>query len=137
MRVVLDTNVFISGIHWTGASEKILRAWMNKDFQLISSLQIIEELVRILMGFKVPLDPDDISWWENLVLENSIIVIPTEKVNVVKDDHDDDKFIEAALEGKAEYIVSQDKHLLKMKEYRGIKILHPDEFLELLRQPTF
>jgi predicted nucleic acid-binding protein len=63
MRVVLDTNVFISGIHWTGASEKILRAWMSKEFELISSLPIIEELVRILMSFKVPLEPDDISWW--------------------------------------------------------------------------
>jgi len=131
MRVVLDTNVFVSGIHWSGSSEKVLRVWMNNDFELVSSLPIIEELIRILMNFKVPLEPDDISWWESLILEKSIIVIPTEKVNVVID-IDDNKFVEAALEGKAEYIVSQDKHLLVLKEYRRIKVLHPDEFLKLL-----
>ena len=130
MRVVLDTNVFISGIHWTGSSEKVLRAWMKKDFELISSLPIIDELIRILMNFKVPLDSEDISWWESLILEKSIIVVPTVKVDVVTDP-DDNKFVEAALEGKAKYIVSQDKHLLVLKEYRGIKVFHPDDFLKL------
>jgi uncharacterized protein len=65
-----------------------------------------------------------------LILEKSVIVNPTEKVDVVTDP-DDNKFVEAALEGKAEYIVSQDKHLLILKEYRGIKVLHPNEFLDL------
>ena len=55
-RAVLDTNVFVSGIHWTGASEKVLRAWMEGKFVLISSLPIIDEIVRVLMSFKVPLE---------------------------------------------------------------------------------
>ena len=131
MRVVLDTNVFISGIHWTGASEKVLRAWMNEKFELVSSLPIIDELVMILMSFKIPLEPEDISWWESLILEKYVIVIPTEKINVVSDP-DDNKFVEAAMEGKADYIVSQDKHLLILKGYCGIKVLHPDEFLKSL-----
>ena len=130
MRVVLDTNVFISGIHWSGSSEKVLRAWIKKDFELVSSLPIIEELIRILMSFKIPLDPEDISWWESLILEKSIIVVPKEKVNIVTDP-DDNKFVEAALEGEAQYIISQDKHLLVLKEYRGIKIVHPDHFLKI------
>jgi len=100
MRVVLDTNVFVSGIHWMGSSEKVLRAWINKEFELISSLPIIEELVRILMNFKVPLEPEDISWWESLMLEKSVIVVPTERINIVSDP-DDNKFVEAALEGMA------------------------------------
>ena len=131
MRVVLDTNIFISGIHWTGSSEKVLQAWMNEKFELVSSLPIIDELVRILMSFKVPLEPEDISWWESLILGKSVIVIPTENINVVSDP-DDNKFVEAAIEGKADYIVSQDKHLLILKEYCGIKVLHPDEFLKSL-----
>lgn len=133
MRVVLDTNVFVSGIHWAGSSEKVLRAWMKNDFVLISSLPIIEELVRILISFKVPLEPEDISWWESLIMEKSIIVVPTEKIEVVPDP-DDNKFVEAALEGKAEYIVSQDKHLLVLKEYRGIEVLHPDKFVKLFNK---
>lgn len=131
MRVVLDTNVFVSGIHWVGDSEKILRGWMLGEFTLVSSLPIIDEIVRVLMAFKVPLQPEDISWWENLILEKSSLVFPTKYLNVVKDDPDDDKFIEAAVEGNAIYIVSQDRHLLDIKEYSGIKILHPHEFLAL------
>lgn len=132
MRVVLDTNVFVSGIHWAGSSEKILRAWMEGKFELVSSLPIIEEIVRVLANFKLPLDADDISWWESLILEKSLVVVPSEEVDIVKNDPDDNKFIEAALEAQAEYIVSQDKHLLSIKEYRGIKIVHPDDFSELL-----
>ena len=132
MKVVLDTNIFVSGIHWSGSSEKILRAWMEGKFELVSSLPIIEEIIRVLTSFKIPLDADDISWWESLLLEKSLVVIPTEEVNIIKNDPDDNKFIEAALEAKTEYIVSQDKHLLVVKEYREIKIIPPEEFLRLL-----
>ncbi len=69
-------------------------------------------------------------------MENSIIVVPSEKVNIVTDS-DDNKFVEAALEGKAEYIVSKDKHLLVLKEYRGIKVLLPDEFMTSIFQAPF
>lgn len=61
-----------------------------------------------------------------------MVVVPSEEVHIIKNDPDDDKFIEAALEAKAEYIVSQDKHLLLIKEYRDIKIIPPDKFLKLL-----
>src|SRR3989338_6628 len=125
MKVVLDTNVFVSGIHWSGASERVLRAWMNNKFEVVSSLPIIEEIIRVLMGFKVPLEPEDISWWESLILEKSMIVVPKEKIDIVTDP-DDHKFVEAALEGKAQYIISQDKHLLVLREYRGGQVLPPD-----------
>src|SRR3989344_3366319 len=132
IRAVLDTNIFVSGIHWTGASEKVLRAWMEGKFVLVSSLPVLDEIVRVLMAFKVPLEPEDISWWESLILEKSSLFFPVEHLEVVKNDPDDDKFIEAAVEGNAQYIVSQDKHLLNIKEYKGIKILHPDEFFKFL-----
>jgi uncharacterized protein len=116
MRVVLDTNVFISGIHWTGDSEEIVRAWMEGKFDLVSSYPIIEELTRILSNFKVPLEPADILWWENLILQRSIMVDPQEKVNAAAHEADN-KFIEAAIAGNAEYIVSQDNHLLVLKNF--------------------
>ena len=105
---------------------------MEGKFVLVSSLPIIDEIVRVLMAFKVPLEPEDISWWEGLILEKSSLVFSVEHLEVVKNDPDDDKFIEAAVEGNAQYIVSQDKHLLNIKEYKGIKILHPDEFFKFL-----
>lgn len=55
IRIVVDTNVFVSGIHWSGASEKVLRSWMLGECKLISSIPIIDEMVRVLQAFKVPL----------------------------------------------------------------------------------
>ena len=91
---------------------------MEEQFGHVSSVPIIDEVVRVLMAFKVPLEPEDISWWESLILEKSSLVFPGEHLEVVKNDPDDNKFIEAAVEGNAQYIVSQDRHLLDIKEYR-------------------
>ena len=134
MKVVLDTNVFVSGIHWAGNSEKILISWMKGEFKLISSLEIIEELVNTLMNFKKPMRKDDIIWWRDLVIKKSVLVYPKGIISIVKEDPDDNKFVEAAVEGEADYIVSQDKHLLKIKEYNGIIIIKPEDFLKIKKE---
>ena len=133
MRVVLDTNVFISGIHWTGDSKEILFMFRNKKFELVSSISIIEEITKTLTNFRIPLSEEDISMWENIILENAVLVEPEEEIDIVKEDPDDNKFIEAAVAGKVSYIVTQDNHLLKIKEFRGIKILTPSEFLDQVK----
>ena len=66
--------------------------------------------------------------WSDLIVRNSIVVEPKEKIRAVKDDPKDDIFIEAAVAGSADFIVSQDKEVLKLKEFRGIKIITPEEF---------
>ncbi len=132
MNVVLDTNIFLSGIHWNGSSDKVLRHWFLKKFSLVVSSEILDELFRQLRDFKIQMPEQVIDAWEKLILEKSIFVIPKTKINVVKADPDDNKFIEAAIEGKASYIVSQDKHLLNIGEYQNIKIISPEEFLKLV-----
>ena len=77
------------------------------------------------------METEEIHYWESLVPKKSELVVPNKKIEIVKDDPDDNKFIETALEGKAEYIVTQDKHLLKIKEFKGIKIITPEEFIKL------
>ena len=133
MRAILDTNIFLSGIHWSGASNKVLREWFIGSFVSVSSPQINQELFIQLRDFKIQMEIEEIEWWEDIVLEKSILVIPKRKVNVVKDDSDDNKFVEAALEGKADYIVTQDRHLLNIKEFESIKMVTPKEFLRILK----
>lgn len=135
MRIVLDTNVFISGIFWEGNfCSQLVDKWKNKKFDLVSSMEIIDELVKTLKNFKIQMPDDMIQDWRNLIIENSIIVEPTIKLDVVKEDLDDNKFLEAGLTGKADFIISQDNHLLKLKEYEGIKIVNPEDFLLLLTE---
>jgi len=128
MKVVLDTNVFISGIFWKGASNKVILNWKEGKFTLITSLETILEIIKILKDFKTKLPDDLIKEWVDLIVRNSIIVGPKEKMTIVEDDPKDNIFIETAVAGNADYIVSQDNHLLKLKEFRGIKIITPEEF---------
>ena len=71
--------------------------------------------------------------WIDLIIRNSTIVKPKERISIVKDDPKDDIFIETAVAGNVDYIISQDNHLLKLKKFRGIKIITPEEFNTLLK----
>ena len=135
MRAVLDTNIFVSGIHWKGASSKIIEAMHRNKFESVTSEEILKEFVEVMQNFKIPMPNEVMLSWENLIISKSEIVLPKQRLNVVKNDPDDNKFIEAAVEGNCDYIVSKDKkHLLVMNEFRGIKIISPKEFLDLIRK---
>ena len=133
MKVVIDTNVFVSGIFWKGISNRIIIAWRARKFDLVNSLMNVEELIKILKFFKIDMSDEHIKEWVTLIVENSIIVDVAGKIKIVKDDPTDDKFIETALNGNADYIISQDRHLLDIKEFEGIKIVSPEEFLRILK----
>ena len=128
MKVVLDTNIFISGIFWKGASNKVIFNWKEGKFTLVTSLEAVSEIIKVLKDFKIRLSDEMIKEWVDLIVRNSIIVEPKERIKIVKDDPKDDLFIETAIAGNADYIISQDNHLLKLKEFRGIKIITPEEF---------
>ena len=128
MKVVLDTNIFISGIFWKGDSNKVILNWKEEKFTLVTSLEAVSEILKILKDFKIRLSDDIIKEWIDLIVKGSIIVEPKEKIAIVKDDLKDNIFIETAVAGNVDYIVSQDNHLLKLKEFRGIKIITPKEF---------
>ena len=133
MKVILDTNIFVSGIFWEGNfCSQIIDKWKNRKFELINSIEILDELLKTLRNFKIQMPEDMIEEWRNLIIENSIIVEPAIKLNVIKEDPDDDKFLEAGITGNVDLIISQDKHLLKLKDYQGIKIMTPEEAVLLL-----
>ncbi|MBI3032041.1 putative toxin-antitoxin system toxin component, PIN family [Candidatus Woesearchaeota archaeon] len=134
IRVVLDTNIFISGIFWEGNySSQIIDAWRNGKILMVSSTEIVEELVETLKDFKIKMSDKMIQEWQKMIIENAVIVVPTETLDIVKNDPKDNKFFEAALAGNAAYIISQDKkHILSIAEFQGIKTIHPQEFVKLL-----
>jgi uncharacterized protein len=129
MKVVLDTNIFISAVFWGGIPEKILNSLSEGKFTLVTSEEIINEIAEVLREFHM--SAADILIWRKYLLENSIVVKPTTKIAVCSDKKDD-KFIEAANSAKANYLVSGDKHLLVLKEYQQTKIVTAREFLELM-----
>ncbi len=131
MKVVLDTNIFVSGIFWTGSSYNVLNSWKEGKFTLVSSLSTLSEIVEVLSDFKIRLPDETIKEIVDLIVRNSEIVEPKEKIDIIKDDPSDNIFVETAVAGNADYVVSQDKHLLKLKEFRKIRIMTPVEFNKL------
>jgi len=128
MKIVLDTNIFVSGIFWKGSSNKIITNWKEGKFILVTSLEAVSEIIKVLKDFKIKLSDDMVKEWVDLIVRNSIIVEPKERISIVKDDPKDNIFIETAVAGNVDYLISQDNHLLKLKEFRGIKIIAPEEF---------
>ena len=124
MRVVLDTNVLIAAALKCGLSDQILRLAASRHLYLITSEEILSELAGKL-STKFAWKEDEVHLYTGTLREISEIVTPSEKLNVISSDPDDNKIIEAALAGKAELIVSIDQDLIKLKRYKGIGIVHP------------
>lgn len=129
-KVVFDTNIYISALHFQGSiPRKILELVDAGNFQLFISKQIIAELRGVLrVKFKYELSKLDLM--EELILSISQVVEPRIKIKFIKEDPDDDRILECAVEGKADFIVTGDRHLLQIEEFRGIKITSARVFIE-------
>lgn len=133
MRAVIDTGVFISAlIRPQGRTGAVLQALKDKRFTMIYSTDILVEIIDVLgrdkFRSKYHISPDDIATLIDLIRLRGELVIPSQKLTVCRDPKDD-IFLEAALEGKAEYIVSGDFDLLDMKSFENIPVLRVAEFL--------
>lgn len=137
MEITVDTNVLISSTFWEGASFKIIKKVEDKKVNLILSKGIIKEFFSVLKYKEIQEKIKDKNLEMKMTVDKlvsmSFILEPKEKIDIVKDDTDDNKFIECAIESNVDYIVSQDKHLLKLKEFKNIKIVTPEEFLKLFK----
>jgi putative PIN family toxin of toxin-antitoxin system len=129
MRIVLDTNVFIPGIFFTGPPYQILKAWRDGRVQLLVSPSILDEYQRIGAELALQFRGIDLKTFLDLLTVQAEIVLAPSLPPVIHADPSDDKFLEAAVAGKASYIISGDKHLLKLSEYQGIQILKPIDFV--------
>ena len=132
LKVVIDTNVFVSGVLVEeGNPSVIVKSWKRtQKYQLFITEEIIQEALRVMQRLNV--NPDIIADWDKVIRENVISVVPTRKIEAIKDDPSDNKFLECAIEVSADYIVSGDNHLKGLKEFKGIKIVSAKEFLGIL-----
>ena len=130
MKVILDTNVFISGIFFKGIPFEILRAWRNHKIELVMSKEILDEYIKVGDELSGKYTGVSIIPFLNLVVENASFFEAHRLKEKICDDPDDDKFIECAIASNTKIIVSGDKHLLKVSGYKKINILRPREFVE-------
>lgn len=136
MRLVLDTNVVVSGLIWDGPPKRLLDLALRGDIALFSSTILLDELASVLERgkFVAPLASRDLTaaFLTRRYGAVTTLVFPPRVDRTVPSDADDDHVIAAALSAGADAIATGDSHLLALDPYRGIRILAPSAVLELL-----
>lgn len=136
-RVVLDANVYASALMKpNGIPDQVFKLILGRhDYELVTSESILDEVGRIIFYPKVrkliaKTDQELHHWLDALALASFIAVTRFSHEIIVKEDPDDDKYLIAAKEADAAFLISGDKHLLNIVEYLGIKIETPANFLK-------
>ena len=128
MKVVLDTNVFVSEVFFTGPPYRILQAWRDGRIQLLISAEILEEYQRVGARLASQFPGVELDPIIALFAVHAELIDAPPLPTPVSDDPDDDKFLACAVARKCDLIISGDKHLLKVSGYKGIRVLRPGEF---------
>lgn len=126
-KAVIDTNVIISAFRWGGIPRLIFEH--ITDTEPLMSYEQLLEVEHTARYPRLNLSPADIEvLMEFIKITFTLVYIP-KKLNVIKDDPSDNIILETATEHNAEYVITGDKHLLKLKQYKSVKIVTPKEFL--------
>lgn len=129
-KVVIDTNVFVSGIFFSGPPYRIIKAWQDNRIQIAVTEEIIEEYIRVIDTLSIKLESVELEYILELLLIDAELVPSYSFKEPVCRDPDDDKFIACAVASKSKYIISGDKHLLSVGEFLNTHIVTPRYFLD-------
>jgi putative PIN family toxin of toxin-antitoxin system len=129
IRVVIDTNVYISALMFGGPPGSLLNLAFLQSFVMIISPALMNELNEKLR-LKFEVSAEDVAIMRAKLESIAEIVEPDIVLDVVNDDPDDNRVVECAVKGRADYIVTGDRHLLKLIAYEGISIVTVRQFLD-------
>ena len=135
LKIVIDTNVFISAILFRGPTSRLVSLWQKNAVSVFMSSEVLKEYAKALGYPKFKLTKSEV----RAILEQELLpyVYPVKikrSLHIITEDPSDNKFLELAVTGKADFILSGDKHLLDFKNLRGIKIITPAEFFTLFKK---
>lgn len=130
MKVILDTNVFASGVFFTAAPYAILDAWRHGRLSLVVSPEILGEYRRVVHGLALDYSAIDPIPPLELVAINAQMINSPPLPHQVCTDQDDDKFLACAVASQTKIIVTGDKALLRTSGYAGIEVITPKAFID-------
>ena len=137
MRVVFDANIYVSALlAQQGNPAQLFASWEQDKFELAISPPILEEIDRVIhyprIRKKYKLPEEGVLAFLQGISSAAFVVEPTTELSVIERDPSDNRILECALAGNANFIVTGDNHLLALREFQGIFILTPASFLALL-----
>jgi hypothetical protein len=138
LRVVLDTNVWVSAMIWGGLPAEVIAAAENKRIHIIMSEEIIKEINQTLAYPKLKRIYENVGVARQELVEAALrvskLVEVKTKVNIVHEDQADNKFLECAFDSKADFLVTGDDHLLKIGYYEKTRVVSIKQFLQILKE---
>jgi uncharacterized protein len=134
LRATCDTNVLISGLNFSGNPRRILQMAEEGVIHLAVSDAILEEVVKVLRREKFGWEEEEIRRALRNITSFAEHVEPRQHIDIVKDDPTDNRILECAAASGSDYLISGDKHLLKVGQYQGVKIMAPAEFVGIAAQ---
>ncbi len=136
IRITLDTNVLVSATYWSGSSFIIMEMVDKHELCCVLSNEILDEYKRVINSDEIVDKVADKGLVASKVIEkvisDCVIAEPKIRLEVIKEDPTDNKILECAVAGSADYLITNDAHLLNIKEFLGIKIVNPKDFLSIL-----
>ncbi len=130
MRVVCDTNMLVSGILFGGNPRDLLQLCSSGKLTNFTSPELLREIEEVLLRPKFGLNKEQVYGIVRLFRDTFSLVIPETRICIITADPDDNRILETAISARAEAIVSGDTHLLELKEWNGIMIVTPADFLK-------
>lgn len=127
MKIILDTNILISAFIFGGKPRQILSLVSDEQIQAFTSLILIAEFFDVV-NKKFDLSDEELALTKNQI-ENQFTIVQPKKTIKISRDEDDNRVLEAAIQGNCSYIITGDKDLLDLKKFKNIKIVTPETFL--------
>jgi putative PIN family toxin of toxin-antitoxin system len=128
VRIVLDTNVFVSGVFFRGPPRKILEAWRRAELTVVYSTSILHEYERVSMDLREHHPGTELTRFLRLVISHGELSTPMDLPDQITVDPDDEKFLACAVAAQVSVIVSGDRHLLDVSGWREIAVIRPADF---------
>ena len=132
MKIVIDTNIFISSYFWGGKPRKIFERVLNGYDELFITEDIINEIIEVMNRDKFTVKSNDIKDYIQIIKKYSKKIVSENIIESIGRDADDDKILLCGIAGNVDYIITGDDDLLVLKEYKNIKIIKPKDYLEIV-----
>ena len=135
MKIVIDTNIFVSSFFWKGNPRKVFDRVIDGFDELFITDEILNEIKSVMSKEKFNLEKHEVEDYIKIIEHFSHKIFFDNEIENISRDPDDNKILKCGLDGQVDYIVSGDNDLLVLKEYKGIKIISPKEYLEISSPP--
>jgi putative PIN family toxin of toxin-antitoxin system len=132
MKIVIDTNIFVSSFFWGGYPREVFERVINGFDELFITDEIINEITSVMGSDKFIVNSSEIEDYVKIIKKYSKKIISKNATKSISRDKSDDKILQCGLDGNVDFIVTGDKDLLVLIEYETIKIIKPKDYLEIV-----